>query len=246
MKPLVEGRPLWAAACALILAGTGACARGEAGDMGKEASVTADTAVAVDPAVADGAGMLDETVWIGLVPVTGSQLSRAVRGLRTEERKVAAEELRQAGALLRLEASHAQGMHVRQRLMGAAIEVTELGNTVAAGQSSLAQTQEVAARALLALSEHHQDQAGRSLRAKRTVLAGRSLAQASREMQDAYEFSGLSVGADTDKAPDEARAAGERLEEDGSEAAVQVAESALTALRRDAIRLENALGARRR
>lgn len=240
MRSLVEGRPLWATACALLLAGTGACSRGEASERGTEATVTAD-----EP-VADSGRMLDETVWIGLVPVTGSQLSRAVRGLDTKERNAAAEELRQAGALLRLEATHAQGLHVRQRLMGAAIEVAELGNTVAAGQASLAQTQEVAARALLALAEHHRNQAGRSLRAKRTVLAGRSLAQASREMRDAYEFAGLSVGAETQKALEEAWAAGERLEEDGSEAAIQVADSTLTVLRHDATRLENALGARRK
>lgn len=241
MRSLSKGRLVWAAGGALILTATGACARGEDNDVDHD-----PVTVEGDTAVADSLGGLDETVWIGLVPVTGSQLSRAVHTLATEERKVGAEELRQAGALLRLEASHAQGLHVRQRLMGAAIEVTELGNSVAAGHTSLAQTQEVAARALLALSEHHRDQAGASLHARRTVLAGRSLAQASREMRDAYEFSGVGMGADTRQALDEAGAAGERLERDGSEAAVRAADDALTVLRRDATRLENALGARRR
>jgi len=241
MTSLLKSRPVWAAGCALILAGTAACARGEASAIDRDAATDAG-----DAAAADSSGRLDETVWIGLVPVTGTQLSRAVRAYGTEERKVGAEELRQAGALLRLEASHAQGMHVRQRLMGAAIEVTELGNTVAAGRTSLAQTKEVAARALLALAEHHRDQAGASLRAKRTVLAGRSLFQASREMRDAYEFSGLGMGVDTQGALEEARTAGERLEQDGSDAAAEAADRALTALRGDATRLENALGARRR
>ena len=117
---------------------------------------------------------------------------------------------------------------------------------VAGGHATRELADEVVAGVFLALAEHHRDLAGASLRAGRTVLAGAALAQASREMQMAYETAGLSIDATTQSALEAAVAAGEHLEQEGTEAAVQSAEGALTDLLHDATRLENALGARRR
>lgn len=196
-------------------------------------------------APADGSP-IDETIWMALATEPRLHLLRARDALRDGKPEEASAELRSAGGFLRLEATHALGNHVHERLVGAGIELSEVGRQLMEGTVSGRELDEVSARALLAVAEHHRELAGAAFHEGKAALGGVHLAEASREMEQAYHQAGLTLAPESRKALDRAREAGDRLQNDGSPASLTEADGALVELREDAGRLENALGARRK
>ncbi|MEJ2205684.1 MAG: hypothetical protein P8170_16420 [Gemmatimonadota bacterium] len=207
----------------------------------------AEVGLASEPALAERpAEGVDESVWMALAGEPRFHLLAARGALEEHRLEDAASHLKAVGGVMRLEATRALGAHERQRMEGAALAIAEARRQAQEGELTPEELARVTARGLLAVAEHHRDLAVAAFRAHRPALGGIHTAETARSLKQAYAAADLDIDRVLAADLEAAEVAAERVQRDGSEAASSRADSTLVPLGHQAIRLENALGARRR